>query len=124
MFFFFGPFFLIVPLVAVFLATRFLGSLLRHVFRDTLRASPAIGTPPQVLAPGRLESRVVSLAYSLGGRVTVSDVVIETRLGMKEAEELLDGMTDEVRVRMTVDDDGLVAYEFPEIIERLKRERE
>jgi hypothetical protein len=72
---------------------------------------------------GRIESRVVSLAYRLGGRVTVSDVVIETGLGIKEAEELMDRMTDEVRVRMVVDDRGLVAYEFPEIIDRLEREK-
>ena len=54
----------------------------------------------------------------------MSDVVIDTGLGIRDAEALLDRMTDEVRVRLVVDESGLVTYEFPEIIDRLEREKE
>ena len=127
MFFFLGPFFFLLPLIVLLVAARFLSGFFRRLFHD--EADPRLlrqsGESPLLHRPdrGRIESRVVSLAYRLGGRVTVSDVVIETGLGIKEAEELMDRMTDEVRVRMVVDDRGLVAYEFPEIIDRLEREK-
>jgi len=37
-----------------------------------------------------------------------------------EAEELIQGMVDNSRVRMEVDDRGMVIYEFPEIMERFR----
>jgi hypothetical protein len=126
MFFFFGPLFFIVPVLVLLVASRFLSGLFRHAMRDslppdaggrTLRGAIGFGGTPV------LESRVFSLAYRMGGRVTVSDVVIDSGLGIKDAEALLDGMTDELRVRMVLDERGLVAYEFPEIMERLRRER-
>jgi hypothetical protein len=127
MFFFFGPFFLLLPLIVLLLAARFLSGFFRHLFHDDterLMRHPG-GESPLARRPerDRIESRVVSLAYRLGGRVTVSDVVIDTSLGIKESEEVLDHMTDEVRVRMVVDERGLVTYEFPEIIDRIEREK-
>lgn len=65
------------------------------------------------------EARVFALARSLGGRLTVSDVIIELGLDVKDAEELLEGLVDNIRVRMEFDDNGRVTYEFPEIIDRL-----
>ena len=69
---------------------------------------------------GDLESAVFSLAYRLRGRITLSDIIVETGLGMKEAEDVIGGMVDGIRVRMEVTEDGLVIYEFPEIIARFE----
>ncbi len=127
MFFFFGPLFFVVPVLVLFAASRVLSRLLRHTLHDALppaHQAPARYADRDGAPTGRLESRVFSLAYRMGGRVTVSDVVMETGLGIRDAEALLDRMTDEVRVRMLVDDSGLVTYEFPEIIDRIERERE
>jgi hypothetical protein len=73
--------------------------------------------------PGRPESdeaRIFKLAYRLKGRLTVSDIVVETGLGVHEAEGLIESMVDHSRVRMEVDDRGVVTYEFPEIIRRFE----
>ncbi|MBN2553809.1 MAG: hypothetical protein JXB06_13610, partial [Spirochaetales bacterium] len=59
-------------------------------------------------------------AYKHEGRLTVSDIVLETDLGLKEAEEVINGMVDGTHVRMEVEDSGLVVYEFPEIISRFE----
>jgi hypothetical protein len=72
--------------------------------------------------PANQEARIFKLAYRLKGRVTVSDVVVETGLGVHEAEELMESMVDSTHVRMEVDDRGIVTYEFPEIIRRFENE--
>lgn len=58
------------------------------------------------------------LAYRLGGRISVSDAVVDNGLSASEAEGLLQGMSDGLRVRMEVDDRGLITNEFPEIAAR------
>ena len=70
---------------------------------------------------GRLENRVFRLAYQLGGRLTVSDLVVDLDFGLEEAESFLGRLVDSTRVTMEVRDDGLVYYEFPEIIARRRR---
>ncbi|MEW5815522.1 MAG: hypothetical protein AB1798_09045 [Spirochaetota bacterium] len=67
-----------------------------------------------------LESKIFRLAYKMKGRITLSDIVIETGLGMKEAEAYIEKMVDGIRVRMEVSDQGIVYYEFPEIIARFE----
>ena len=71
---------------------------------------------------GRLENRVFRLAYRLGGRLTVSDLVVDLDFGIEEAESFLSRLVDSTRVTMEVRDDGLVYYEFPEIIARRNRD--
>lgn len=131
MFFWFGfPFLFLLPLLFVALAVR-AGS---HFFRsmdttdrrrsvswdgsDTL--SDIYGVPRRSHSP---EARVFQLARKLGGRLTVSDVVIDLGLDVRDAEELLQSLVDNVRVRMEVDDNGRVTYEFPEIIDRFEEDR-
>ncbi len=65
-----------------------------------------------------LQSKIFRLAARLGGRVTVSDVVIETEMGVNEAESFMDRLVDGSHVRMEVNDDGQVFYEFPELLGR------
>lgn len=71
---------------------------------------------------GRLENRVFRLAYRLGGRLTVSDLVVDLDFSIEEAESFLNRLVDSTRVTMEVRDDGLVYYEFPEIIARRNRD--
>ena len=62
------------------------------------------------------------LAYRLGGRLTVSDLVVDLDFSIEEAERFLSQLVDSTRVTMEVRDDGLVYYEFPEIIARRNRD--
>lgn len=68
--------------------------------------------------PQARESEIFRLAARMKGRITLSDVVLETGLGLKQAEELLEGMVDGTHVRMEVTARGIIVYEFPELIER------
>ena len=67
-----------------------------------------------------VEVQIFNLAYRLKGKITLSDVIIETGLGIKKAEKVLNRMVDGIRVVMEIDDSGLVIYEFPEIIARFQ----
>jgi len=67
-----------------------------------------------------IEGRIFRAALKHSGRLTVSDIVLETDLGIREAEEQINGMVDGTHVCMEVREDGLVVYEFPEIISRFE----
>jgi hypothetical protein len=113
---------------------RALPLLVRRLFRDFngQRGYRSTLLPPwrrknidlrgirRTLGTRDVESAIFALAYRLRGRITLSDVIVETGLGMKEAEEVLNGMVDGLRVRMEVGASGLVVYEFPEIIARFE----
>jgi len=71
-----------------------------------------------------LESAVFQLAYKLKGRITLSDIVLETGLGLKEAESFIEKMIDGTHVTMEVTDSGIVQYEFPEIIARFNEDNQ
>ena len=55
---------------------------------------------------------------------TLTSELGKLQLNLKEAEEVINRMVDEIRVRMVVDEKGLVIYEFPEIIARFPRGRD
>jgi hypothetical protein len=129
--FFLFPFGILIPFLLIFLALRFGARLFQDYFRGGGRLDsygrwiPGTGArnPLDVFRSPRgqsLEARVFRAAYKQRGRLTVSDLVIETGLGIKEAEELMNHMVDGLHVRMEVDDRGLVVYEFPEIIARFE----
>ncbi len=69
-----------------------------------------------------VEGRIFRAAYKRKGRLTVSDIVLETDLSMREAEEAINRMVDGLHVRMEVEDSGMVIYEFPEIMSRFENE--
>ena len=118
MFFWFGfPFFFFIPFMLVFFALRAGSNLLRSRPGGFFQYQNNPFFPNQ---EGGLQAKVFQLAYRLKGRITVSDIVVETGLSVQEAEKLVEGMVDNSRVRMEVNDNGLVTYEFPEIISRFE----
>ncbi len=126
---FFGfPFFGIILLFMVFgLAMR----LLRKFFikSDRPRTGQLFGFDDEFFIPGQtafespqegIENRIFRLAYDMKGRLTLSDVVVGTNLAMKQAEDYMNHLADGVHVKMEVDDDGMIFYDFPEIKRRLE----
>ncbi len=71
-----------------------------------------------------IETVIFRLADEMKGRLTVSDIVIGTNLGLKEAERVIDRLVDGAHVTMEVNESGRVIYEFPEIIARYEQDEE
>ena len=86
---------------------------------ETPRWLPLQRRPPP--APPDIEARVFRLANKRRGRIMVSDAVIELGLSIHQAEELLNSLVDGQRVRTQLSPNGLVVYEFPEILSRFQR---
>ncbi len=123
------------PMMFIFLALRVGAGAFRSMHRRNDSSFPRWddterflgeygGYRPYGYGQGNLESRIFKLANRRKGRITVSDVVIETGLGVNEAEQLLQSMVDNVRVTMEVNDEGLVTFEFPEILRRFEDEEQ
>ena len=121
-------FFTLLPILFVFLVLHLVRVALRETRRQRRpeavwgrdnREQMAAREQPR---RGRLENRVFRLAYRLGGRLTVSDLVVDLDFSIEEAESFLNRLVDSTRVTMEVRDDGLVYYEFPEIIARRRRD--
>ncbi|WP_455382632.1 hypothetical protein [Salinispira pacifica] len=60
-------------------------------------------------------------AAAHGGRLTVSELVVETGMPPARAEKALREITDGLRVRMEIGDDGVVWYEFTELLRSAER---
>ena len=85
-----------------------------QIFEKTRLAVPFSSRPRSA------QGRIFRAAYKHRGRLTISDIVLETDLSIREAEEIVNGMVDSTHVRMEVEDNGLVIYEFPEILARFE----
>jgi len=72
-------------------------------------------------AAPRLEARGYRVAGRRGGRITVSDLVLDLDLSVREAEALLEALEDGRKVRSETAPNGLVVYEFPEILARRRK---
>ena len=126
----FGVVFGILPFLFIFLVLHLARSALRdaHGRRPPSREryawpvrAPAAAAPG-ARTDGRQVNRVFRLAYRLGGRLTVSDLVVDLDFSIEEAERFLGQLVDSTRVTMEVHPDGLIYYEFPEIIARRRRD--
>ncbi len=128
-FFVFWPF--LIPVLVILFFARVIPGLFRGFFREIeerkfyrdqrisrSRKQSEKWRQVRNRKPKNIEGVIFSLAYSLKGKITLSDIIIETGLSMKEAENTINQMVDGIRVRMEVNDQGLVVYEFPEIIAR------
>lgn len=66
----------------------------------------------------RLHHDVLRLATRRGGTLTVTEVAAELDLTMELAEKVLIAMDDGFRVRSDITMEGVLVYEFPEVIYR------
>jgi hypothetical protein len=66
----------------------------------------------------RIQRKVLRLASAKGGTLTVTEVAAELNLGLPAAEKILTAMDDDFRVRSVVSDEGVIYYEFPELLHR------
>ncbi len=60
--------------------------------------------------------RILQLAKTHGGRLSVTDVAASLAMDMGEAERALDALVDGTHVEMNVDDEGRVRYVFTELV--------
>jgi hypothetical protein len=70
----------------------------------------------------QLQVAVFRLAARNKGRLTLSDVIVETGLDLAKADKFMDRMVDGARVQIEVNDKGMIFYEFPEIISKTESE--
>jgi len=133
--FFFFPFWILLPFFFILIALRIGTRIFRDIFKELDGSRKEDFRIPgsgrewlqnlrslKQKKPQSLEAQIFRLAYKLKGRVTLSDIVLETGLSLKEAEDTVTVMVDGLRVSMEVDDRGLLIFEFPEIISRFKGE--
>ena len=125
----FGLFVGILPFLFIFLVLNLARSALRETRGGRSPVRGWHGWPGRAAAPsrdGRTDerrvNRVFRLAYRLGGRLTVSDLVVDLDFSIDEAEQFLGQLVDSTRVTMEVQADGMIYYEFPEIIARRRRD--
>lgn len=65
-----------------------------------------------------LQNRVLRLAHRKGGTLTVTDVAAGLNVSLPVAEKVLVGMDDGFRVRSEITAEGILFYEFPEVVHR------
>ena len=119
-FFFWGPLFLLFPIFFIFIVFRL---FFPRIGRSHRGHNPFLPVSfPEDNEVNSDAAAIYRLAHKLRGRITLSDIVIETGMDPREAERIIESMIDGVRVRMEVDEKGIVYYEFPEILARLKGE--
>lgn len=130
--FFLFPFGLLWFFIFIFFGARIISGFFRdHYYNDRRSIGRSINrrlsdnnirdifsSGYRIRNPVNAEHKIFRLADKLRGKLTVSDIVIHTGLGIKEAEDTMNAMVDGIRVKMEVDDRGIVVYEFPEIIAR------
>ena len=66
----------------------------------------------------RIQRKILKLAAAKGGTLTVTEVAADLNLGLPAAEKLLTGMDDGFRVRSEISNEGVIYYEFPELLHR------
>lgn len=65
-----------------------------------------------------IQRKILKLASMRGGTLTVTEVAADLNLAIPAAEKLLTSMDDGFRVRSEISKDGVLYYEFPEILHR------
>ena len=127
--FFWFPFGILIPALFIFLIFRFGMRLFNDLSNNSSRLNSwdrwrlyDRSGFSQLPRSRSIEGRIFRAALKHSGRLTISDIVLETDLSIREAEEQINSMVDGTHVRMEVEEDGLVVYEFPEIISRFENQ--
>ncbi|GAK58260.1 hypothetical protein U27_05233 [Candidatus Vecturithrix granuli] len=71
-----------------------------------------------------LEKEIVKLAQRKGGRLSILEIVAETSMSTKEADEIMEEMTVKGYVIMDVTESGGILYTFPGIVEKAQQEKQ
>lgn len=87
----------------------------RFIMPHTYEESRGRRSFPRESSSGSIETNIYRLAAKRNGDVTVSDVVTDLGIEPKKAENILESMSDGMRVRMEVGEKGDVYYSFPEL---------
>ncbi len=66
----------------------------------------------------RLERKILKLAGMRGGRLTVTEVAADMNLPLATADKILTSMDDGFRIRSEISKEGVLYYEFPELVHR------
>lgn len=61
------------------------------------------------------ENKILKIAKKYNGRITVTQVALETDLSLEEAEKMLKDLVRKGYVNMNVNDNGVIIYEFYEL---------
>ena len=69
----------------------------------------------------QLQHEVIALAFEHDGVLTVTDVVADLNYTVGLAEQVLSSLDDGVRITSNVTDEGIIVYEFREVIHRKNR---
>lgn len=69
-----------------------------------------------------LQRKILRLATHRGGTLTVTEVAADLNLSLPAAEKVLVQMDDGFRVRSDVTKDGILLFEFPEVMHRNRLE--
>jgi len=65
-----------------------------------------------------LQRKILRLATMKDGTLTVTEVAAEMNLSLPAAEKILTSMDDGFRVRSEISKEGILYYEFPEVLHR------
>lgn len=65
-----------------------------------------------------LQRKILRLAAAKRGTLTVTEVAAEMNLSLPAAERILESMDDGFRIRSEISKEGVLYYEFPEILHR------
>jgi len=114
--------FILIPtvLVALFFGIRYL----RGPMEGSRRSVAGGESSPRHPESRSIQRKIMQLAQENEGVLTVTDVVLSTSLSIKEAEATLNDMVDGFRIKMDVNDSGIVRYEFIELGKSRKGDRD
>ncbi|MDA0329134.1 MAG: hypothetical protein O2958_09025 [Gemmatimonadetes bacterium] len=65
-----------------------------------------------------IQRKILKLAAAKGGTLTVTEVAADLNLALPAAEQILTSMDDGFRIRSDISAEGVIYYEFPEILHR------
>lgn len=104
----------LVPFLFVLIGLTAFGVFRRRAHREAGRGSSGGGDRDNTL---HRDSAVFGLARHSGGRITLSDVVVETGMNLAEAEQYMNSLVDNAHVSLEVDGNGKLTYEFREFLD-------
>ncbi|HUP89471.1 MAG TPA: hypothetical protein VM100_08975 [Longimicrobiales bacterium] len=102
-------------LIAVLVVIVLPGVFAFKLFYDMLLGDKRVAANKADLRTRTLEAEALKLAESLGGKLTILEVVKEFAISPEDAKETLDGLARRGLADFQVTDAGVVVYDFVEL---------